>query len=272
MEHVRVREHEVRPAADLAPPLGRRVSVVDRGADGRQAELAERARLILGERLGRVEVERARVPVGGERVEHRQVEGERLAGGRAGRDDHVAAALRGRVRLGLVRVELVDPAPAERFPERRLEGVRQRRGPRLAARLGREVRELVARRGGRPRRRRWWSLHHSSGLRLAEQRQLHAVRCTEANVAAAPRRNDRIRHLSAPAATSRLAVPSRSSTRSASAHGARDAPAGLDPIDALGLPLVEELEGCADRLRAGSTRPSSPSSSRRVCSRPSVSR
>ena len=37
VEHVRVREHEVRPAADLAPPLGRGVSVVDRRADGRRS-------------------------------------------------------------------------------------------------------------------------------------------------------------------------------------------------------------------------------------------
>src|SRR5207253_3110471 len=32
VEHVRVREHEIRPAADLASPLGRRVSVVARPA------------------------------------------------------------------------------------------------------------------------------------------------------------------------------------------------------------------------------------------------
>ena len=42
VEHVRVREHEVRPAADLAPPLGRRVPVVDRRADAR-ARRARRA-------------------------------------------------------------------------------------------------------------------------------------------------------------------------------------------------------------------------------------
>ena len=149
VEHVRVREHEVRPAADLAPPLGRGVSVVDRRADGGDAELAERARLVLGERLRRVQVEGARVPVGGERVEHRQVEGERLARGGAGRDDDVPAASRRRVRVGLVRVELVDPrrASASRragWSESGNGAVRASR-----ARLGREVararrrRELV---------------------------------------------------------------------------------------------------------------------------------
>ena len=83
------------------------------------------------------------MPVGGERVEHRQVERERLSGRRAGRDDHVAAAARGFVRLGLVRVELADAAARERIPHRRLERVGQRRRPSLARRLPAEVRELV---------------------------------------------------------------------------------------------------------------------------------
>ena len=47
---------------------------------------------------------------------------------------------------------------------------------------------------------------------------------------------------SAPAASSRCRVPSRSSTSTASRTGPGDAPAGLDPVDALGLSLVEQLE------------------------------
>jgi hypothetical protein len=54
------------------------------------ALLCQLARLVLRERLGRVEVEGARPWVARERVEHRQVEGERLAAGRAGGDDRVA--------------------------------------------------------------------------------------------------------------------------------------------------------------------------------------
>ena len=57
VEHVGVREHDVRPLPDLPAPLLRRVAVVDRGADARH-ELAERARLILRECLRRIEVER----------------------------------------------------------------------------------------------------------------------------------------------------------------------------------------------------------------------
>jgi hypothetical protein len=143
VEHVRVRQHEVRPAADLASSLGRRVPVVDRRADRGHAELAQRARLVLRERLGRVEVERPRVPVGGERVEHRQVERERLSRRGAGCDDHVAAALRSPVRGRLVRVELVDLAPRQRVQYGGLERVGERRGSCLTRGLGREVGELV---------------------------------------------------------------------------------------------------------------------------------
>ena len=73
-----------------------RVAVVDRGAQLGQPERAERAELVLRQRLGRVEVERALLRLARERVEHGQVEGERLAARGAGRDDDVLAA-RGRL-------------------------------------------------------------------------------------------------------------------------------------------------------------------------------
>ena len=139
VEHVRVRQHEIRPAPDLTAAFGRRVSVVDRGADGRQPELAERTRLILRERFRRIEVEGTRVPVVGERVEDGQVECERLARGGARRDDDVAPALRRGVRLGLVPVELVDTASGEGLPQGRLNGVGERSGSRFACRLARQV-------------------------------------------------------------------------------------------------------------------------------------
>ena len=139
VEHVRVRQHQIRPPPDLAAALGRRIAVVDRGADGRQPELAERTRLILCERFRRIQVEGARVPVVGERVEDGQVEGERLARGGARRDDDVAPALRRGVRLGLVPVELVDTASGEGLPQGRLKGVGERSGSRFARRLSRQV-------------------------------------------------------------------------------------------------------------------------------------
>ena len=64
VQHVGVGEHDVRAPADLRARLARRVAVVDRRAHLRaEAEGRERARLVLGERLGRIEVERARARV-----------------------------------------------------------------------------------------------------------------------------------------------------------------------------------------------------------------
>ena len=59
VEHVRVGEDHVREATDLPALLGRRVAVVDRRPQARDAVARERPELILRERLGRIEVERA---------------------------------------------------------------------------------------------------------------------------------------------------------------------------------------------------------------------
>ena len=60
MQHVGVGQDQVGALADRAPLLARRVAVVDRVAQEPAAELGRLAGLVLGERLGRVEVERAR--------------------------------------------------------------------------------------------------------------------------------------------------------------------------------------------------------------------
>jgi hypothetical protein len=91
VEHVRVREDQVRALADRAALLTGRVAVVDRVAQEVASELRELARLVLGERLGRVEVEGARGGIGRQGVEHGQVERERLPAGRAGGDNGVPA-------------------------------------------------------------------------------------------------------------------------------------------------------------------------------------
>ena len=129
VEHVRVREDDVRPLADLPAGLRRGVAVVDRRPHLGHAERGERAGLVLGERLRRVQVERAILRLRRERVQHRQVERERLAARRPGRDHHVLAALRGRERFRLVRVERREPAPLERLHDLRVEFVRQRDDP-----------------------------------------------------------------------------------------------------------------------------------------------
>ena len=58
VQHVGVREDHVRRAADLRAALGLGVAVVDRRADSGEPEPRDAPRLILGQRLRRVEVER----------------------------------------------------------------------------------------------------------------------------------------------------------------------------------------------------------------------
>ena len=120
VEHVRVGEDHVRAPADLRPLLARGVAVVDRGAGALDPERVQRARLVLGERLRRVEVERAGAAVAAQRVERRELEAERLAAGGAGGDDRRPGP-RGVQRLGLVRPELLDAAGAQRARDLRVQ-------------------------------------------------------------------------------------------------------------------------------------------------------
>ena len=118
VEHVRVGQDRVRPLADLPTPLVLGVAVVDRRLDARDAQLGEGARLVLGERLRRVEVERAQLRLRRQRVEDGEVERERLAARGPGRDDDVLPAARGRERLRLVGEERLDAPGSERRLER----------------------------------------------------------------------------------------------------------------------------------------------------------
>ena len=144
VEHVGVREDEVRPPPDVPAALGLRVAVVDRRAQTRQPQLAERAGLVLRQRLRRVEVERPHLRVGGDGVQHGEVEGERLPARRAGGDDEVLAPAGGSQGVRLVGVEALDAARRERGLEARVErgeGDRLRLGSRHLL----DVRELLAR-------------------------------------------------------------------------------------------------------------------------------
>jgi hypothetical protein len=141
VDHVRVREDQVRPRADLPALLDRRVAVVDRRLEPRDPVARERLELVLRERFRRVEVERAALGLPRELIEHRQVERESLARCRPGRDDDVLTA-RSRVPyLALVRVE---PRHTDRIAHPLIEAVRQVGEPRLAFRLGAEVGDLLA--------------------------------------------------------------------------------------------------------------------------------
>jgi hypothetical protein len=120
VEHVRVGQDQVRALADGAALLARRVPVVDRVAQERRAQLVQLARLVLRERLGRVDVDRPRPRIARQRVEHRQVERQRLAARGAGRDDRRVLPRR-LERCRLVRPELVDAGALERLEERRVQ-------------------------------------------------------------------------------------------------------------------------------------------------------
>ena len=144
VEHVRIRQDEVGPAPDLPAPLRLGVAVVDRRAHARNAQRGEAARLVLRERLRRIEVQRTRLRLARERVEHGQVERERLAARRAGGDHHVLLASRGVPHRPLVGVDPLDSLRRERLGDARVELVGERREARVVRGLRREVRELLA--------------------------------------------------------------------------------------------------------------------------------
>src|SRR4029077_4055773 len=118
-------------------------AVVDRRPHARHLQTGQRAELVLGERLRRVEVERAPFGLACERVEYRQVEGERLPARRAGDDRDVLAALRRRPGVRLVLVELADAEGLESPAFLRGKPVGERGRPRPARGLRDDVRELL---------------------------------------------------------------------------------------------------------------------------------
>ena len=134
VHHVRIAQHQVRARPDRPPRVLRRVAVVGEHADllaaklrgegfGHRLQLGE---LILRERLGGKQIQRA---AGGScriAVQDRRVVAERLARRRR-RDHHdVTAGQRVLDRLGLMRVELRDPARLKRPQQTRIERRRKR--------------------------------------------------------------------------------------------------------------------------------------------------
>ena len=144
VEHVRVREHDVRPLADLPASFRGRVAVVDRGPESLEPELRERSGLILRERLRRVEVERPDLRITGDRVEDGKVEREGLPRGGAGRDDDVLAALCRFPRFGLVSEERRDAGRDEGRRDAWVEVVGKRLERWLPRGLDARVRDLLA--------------------------------------------------------------------------------------------------------------------------------
>ena len=123
VEFVRVREDDPGPVPDAGPSRCRGVAIVDgrtEGEPGGGLDLLKDPELVVRQRLGRVEVERRRLPVEGQPLEHGEREGQRLARRRGG-GQHEIAPLANRVECpGLVRVE-PDPFPGEPSREWRRE-------------------------------------------------------------------------------------------------------------------------------------------------------
>ena len=132
VEHVGVGQDQVAALADRGALLAGRVAVVDRRADRLvQAEAVQRAGLILGQRLGRIQVQGARGAVRGQDLQRRQLEAQRFPGRGAGGDDRRAVE-RGVQRVGLMCIELCDPGLRERYRTGppRVSGTLTRRAPR----------------------------------------------------------------------------------------------------------------------------------------------
>jgi hypothetical protein len=131
VQHVRVREHEVRvPPDQRALRLGC-VAVVGRGTDLRELQLPHGSELIARERLRREEVDGGRFGRGDRGFREGDVVHEGLPAGGAGREDRVVAGSERLEPGGLVRVEPLDPEQAEA----RDDDVGEIRGERLESRF-----------------------------------------------------------------------------------------------------------------------------------------
>ena len=133
VDHVGVAQHHVRAAADRAARVLRRVAVVGEDADLGLVGAREPARhlvqlgqLVLGQRLGREEIQRAagRVPQNG--AQDRRVVAERLAGCRGRRHHHVAPRCGVGNHFGLMAVQLLDTACGQHLPHAHIHTVGKR--------------------------------------------------------------------------------------------------------------------------------------------------
>ena len=127
VEHVRVGDHHLARLAHSGPDGRRRVPVVAGGADlqpGVLHQLPELGGLVLAQRLGGEEEERARGRILREGLEHRHGVAERLAG-RGGRDHHdVLAGVDRLDGIRLVGVRPLDAAVGQACPDARVKPLR----------------------------------------------------------------------------------------------------------------------------------------------------
>ena len=150
VQHVGVGQHEVGARAHRAPRVLRRVAVVGEHPHVGQGlgELVQLRELVLGERLGRKQVEDARLGLLDQGLQHGQVVAERLARGRRRHDDDVLPLGHDLDGARLVRVELLHAATLERLDDPGVEGRRKRGvdgGPGVEVTVGRDERARLER-------------------------------------------------------------------------------------------------------------------------------
>ena len=126
VEHVRVGDDDLAGGSHGRTDRRRRVAVVGRGRDvqaARGRQLAEFGHLVLAERLGREEKERASGRVLGDGLEDRHGVAQRLAGRGRGHDHDVRTGMDDLDRFGLVGVRPGDAATRESGHDPRVEPV-----------------------------------------------------------------------------------------------------------------------------------------------------
>ena len=110
VQHLGVREHDVRVLADPGAVVGAGVAVVRRGEQLRHHPLAEAAELVLGERLGREDEQRRRGAVLQRGFDDRHLVAEGLPRCGPRREHDVAAGTERVDGGGLMRIQVLDPA------------------------------------------------------------------------------------------------------------------------------------------------------------------
>ena len=128
VHHVGIGQHQVGARPHGPPGILRRVAIVGEHSQFRKGlrDLFQLGELVLGQGLGRKEIEHACVGLPEQRLKHGQVVAERLARRRRRDDDDVVALLDQLPRLSLVGVELTDPACPKRIGEPGIDRRRKR--------------------------------------------------------------------------------------------------------------------------------------------------
>ena len=132
MEHVGVRQHEVRVLPDQRSLGLGRVAVVGGPPDLRELQGAHRAELVARERFRREQIQGRRFGDGDGGLRERDVVHQGLSARGAGREDHVSSGSEGLEPSGLMRVEPLDAEQAEAGAHDLGQVLRERIQPRLS--------------------------------------------------------------------------------------------------------------------------------------------